>query len=401
VTPGPAGQHTVRRHNRALVLRTVAAEEPVSRARVAARTGLARGTVSSLVEELLGAGLVAELAAIRGGTGRPASPLQLNRSGPAGLGVEIGVDAVAACVVDLCGSVRALRTAPSDHRTAPPAAGLSAAARLAAAVVAEAAGHGLRVAGVGVALPGVLSGGVLERAPNLPRWQDVDVTARVREVLAPVVGPVPVTAGNEADLAALAEHWAGAAGDGGDFLYVSGGIGVGAGIVLGGRLFHGAGGRAGELGHVVVDPGGPACSCGGRGCVERAAGREALCRAGGVPDLHALAAAVAREDPAAVAAVTAAGHALGVGLAGAVNLLDVPAVVLGGDYPRLGPALPAAVADELAGRVVWRSPVALRMSRLDDGAALRGAATSVVRALLDDVDVGRADGDGVRFVGPR
>ena len=113
----PAGQHTVRRHNLALVLRTVAADEPVSRARIAARTGLTRGTVSSLVEELLAAGLVAELAAARGGPGRPANPLQLNRSGPGGLGVEIGVDAVGACVVDLTGAVRARRIAASDHRT--------------------------------------------------------------------------------------------------------------------------------------------------------------------------------------------------------------------------------------------------------------------------------------------
>jgi predicted NBD/HSP70 family sugar kinase len=389
VTAGPAGQHTVRRHNRALVLRTVAAEEPVSRARVAARTGLTRGTVSSLVEELLAAGLVAELAAARGTTGRPASPLQLNRSGPAGLGVEIGVDGVAACVVDLTGAVRATRAAASGHRDGPPATALTAAAQLAAAVVAEAAGQGLRIAGAGVAVPGVLAGGVLERAPNLPRWRDVDVAARVREALAPVAGPLPVTAGNEADLAALAEHWTGAgAGDGigPDFLYVSGGIGVGGGIVLGGRLFHGAGGRAGELGHVVVDPAGPACNCGGRGCLERAAGLEALCQAAGVSSPEALAAAVVRADPAATAAVTAGGHALGVALAGALNLLDVPAVVLGGGYPRLGPALPAAVADELARRVVWRSPVALRSSTLGSGAALRGAALTVVRALVDGVD---------------
>ena len=82
----------MRRHNLALVLGEVAAGEPVSRAGVAARTGLTRGTVSSLVEELIAAGLLTELAAARGGTGRPANPLQLNRSGPAGLGLEIGVD---------------------------------------------------------------------------------------------------------------------------------------------------------------------------------------------------------------------------------------------------------------------------------------------------------------------
>jgi predicted NBD/HSP70 family sugar kinase len=381
VTGRPAGQHTVRRHNRALVLRTVAADEPVSRARIAARTGLTRGTVSSLVDELLAAGLVAELAAARGGAGRPASPLQLNRSGPAGLGIEIGVDGVAACVVDLGGAVRAHRAARSDHRDRLPDVGLAAAAALAAEVVAAA---GLPVAGVGVALPGVLAGAVLERAPNLPRWQDVDVAARIGAVLAPVVGAVPVTPGNEADLAALAEYWT-AAGPA-DFLYVSGGIGVGAGIVLGGRLFGGAGGRAGELGHVVVDPAGPACSCGGRGCLEGVAGLEALCRAAGVADLDALATA-ARTDPGVACTLTAAGRALGVALGGALNLLDLPAVVLGGAYPRLGPALRTAVEKEIARRVVWRSPIRVATSTLGPDAALNGAATSVVRAVVDGAEL--------------
>jgi predicted NBD/HSP70 family sugar kinase len=374
----PAGQHTVRRHNRALVLRTVAAEEPVSRARVAARTGLTRGTVSSLVEELLAAELLVELAAARGATGRPASPLQLNRAGPAGLGVEVGVDAVGACVVDLTGAVRAERVVASDHRTRPAGVGLQAVARLAAEVVAQA---GLPVAGVGLAVPGVVAGGVLERAPNLPLWRDVDVSARAAATFAPVVGDVPVTVGNEADLAALAEHDTGEVGE--DFLYVSGGIGVGAGIMLGGRLFHGSGGRAGELGHVVVDPAGPRCTCGGRGCLEREAGLEALWRAAGVADLDALAAAAARRKPVANAALRVGGHALGVALAGAVNLLDVPTVVLGGGYPRLGPALRDAVADELARRVVWRSPVTVRMSGLGSAAARRGAAAAVVRTLLE------------------
>jgi predicted NBD/HSP70 family sugar kinase len=227
----------------------------------------------------------------------------------------------------------------------------------------------------------VVADGILERAPNLALWRDVDVEAMSVAAFAPVVGDAPVDAGNEADLAALAEHRAGAAGD--DFLHVSGGIGVGAGIVLGGRLFHGSGGRAGELGHVVVDPAGPRCTCGGRGCLERAAGLEALCRAAGVADLDALAAAAVRRDPAADAALRAGGHALGVALAGAVNLLDVPAVVLGGGYPRLGPVLREAVADELARRVVWRSPVEVLLSGLGTAAALRGAATAVVRALLD------------------
>lgn len=372
VVPGPArhgaGQHTVRRHNLALVLREVAGPHPVSRAAVAASTGLTRGTVSSLVEELISAGLVTELAAARGGTGRPASPLRLDPSGPAGLGVEIGVDSVGVCVVDLTGAVRAQRVVRSDHRDDVPAVGLATAEALAAEVVAEA---GLRIAGAAVALPGVVGAdGVLVRAPNLTRWVDVAVGDELGGRLG-----LAVQAGNEADLAALAELWSGGPADA---VHVSGGIGVGAGILLGGKLFRGAGGRAGEIGHVVVEPDGLPCSCGGRGCLETAAGLEAMLRAGGAPDLDAL---VAAAPPDVLAGV---GRALGVALAGAVNLLDVPAVVLGGIYPRCGAALLDAVRAELTARVVSRPAVDVRFSALGADAALRGAATAVVHDLLAD-----------------
>lgn len=351
----PAGQHTVRRHNLALVLGHVAGAEPLSRAGVAARSGLTRGTVSSLVEELIAAGLVTELAAARGGPGRPGSPLRLDPRGPAGLGLEIGVDTVGACVVDLCGTVRGQRTVASDHREDVPDAALARLAALAADVVAEAA---LPIAGATVALPGVVGpDGVLERAPNLPRWVDVAVGA----ALSTRLDGLPVRAGNEADLAALAERWAGGPADA---VVVSGGIGVGAGILLGGTLFAGAGGRAGEIGHVVVEPDGRACHCGGRGCLETVAGLEALAAG---PD-----------------AVRAAGRALGVALTGAVHLLDVPAVVLGGGYPRCGAPLLDAVRAELAARVFSRAGVDVRFSTLGPEAALRGAATAVVQDVLAD-----------------
>ena len=363
-----AGQQTVRRHNLALVLREVAEGEPVSRAGVAARTGLTRGTVSSLVEQLLEDGLLTELAATRGGTGRPANPLQLNRSGPAGLGLEIGVDELGACVVDLTGSVRASRRVTSAHRDRPPDVGLSAAARLAEAVITEA---GLPISGAGVAVPGVLGpDGRLQHAPNLPGWTDVDVAGQ----LSPRLDGVPVRTGNEADLAALAELWFGR-GDPPpeqDFLYVSGGIGVGAGIVLGGELFRGAAGRAGELGHVVVEPDGRRCRCGGRGCLEQSAGQEALLAAAGASTVQQL---LARPDRA----IEQARRALGVALTGAVHLLDVRTVVLGGLYAQLGEPLRAGVAAELAARV---GPVRVRAPHPDTGGALRAAAAGVVRERL-------------------
>lgn len=345
-----AAGNDVRRHNLALVLCEVVDGAPVSRAAIAGRTGLTRGTVSSLVAELVDAELLTELDAARGGPGRPANPLQLNRSGPAGLGVEIGVDHVAACVVDLTGAVRVTRGVASDHRDAAPAVGLARAAGLARAVVAEA---GLPVAGVGLALPGLVGvDGTLQRAPNLPRWVDVAAGPELSDLL----GGLPVTCGNEADLAALAELRA--ARGPRDFVYVSGGIGVGAGIVLDGRPFRGAGGRAGELGHVVVDPDGPACRCGGRGCLERYAGRDALAAGG-----------------------SGAAEALAVALTAAVHLLDVPAVVLGGDYPALGEVFRAAVATALSARV-RRPDLGVRFADPHTGGALRGAAAQVVHTLL-------------------
>jgi predicted NBD/HSP70 family sugar kinase len=346
----------VRRHNLALVLGVVAGPEPLSRAGVAARTGLTRGTVSSLVEELIEARLVTELAAARGGPGRPASPLRLDPRGPAGLGLEVGVDTVGACVVDLGGTLRVRRTVASDHRDDVPDAALARLAALAADVVTE---TGLPIAGATVALPGVVGpDGVLERAPNLPRWVDV----AVGPALSTRLDGLPVRAGNEADLAALAERWAGGPADA---VVVSGGIGVGAGILLDGTLFAGAGGRAGEIGHVVVDPDGATCHCGGRGCLETVAGLESL--------------TADRPD-----AVRAAGRALGIALSGAVHLLDVPAVVLGGGYPRCGPLLLDAVRAELEARVLTRAGVEVRFSALGPEAALQGAATAVVQEVLAD-----------------
>jgi predicted NBD/HSP70 family sugar kinase len=361
-----ATQQTVRRQNLALVLGQIADAEPVSRAALAQRTGLTRGTVSSLVEELIAAELVTELAAARGGTGRPANPLQLNRSGPAGLGIEIGVDEIAACVVDLSGAVRATRRTPSTHRSHDPGHGLAGAAALAAQVIAEA---GLPVDGAGVALPGLVGpDGVLQHAPNLPHWVDVAVDADLAARL-----EMPVAVANEADLAALAELWF----DGGppDFVHVSGGIGVGAGIVLGGELFRGPGGRAGELGHVVVEPDGPACSCGGRGCLEQVAGQQALLDLTGAPDVEHLV-----RTPGSAVAV--AGRALGLALSATINLLDVPTVVLGGLYARLGAPLAEAVVAGLRARVPLRPEIDVRLSGRDVGGALRAAGASVVRRRL-------------------
>lgn len=375
----PAGASTVRVHNLTLLLEHLRSREPLSRARLADGIGLTRATVSSLVDELLVSGLLEELPAGRGGPGRPANPLRLNRSGPVGLGVAVEPDRLRACVVDLTATVLAEETLELD--TAQPDAGpvgtLALAAALGRSLLARV---GQPVTGCGLALPGVVnSQGVLAVAPNLPGWAGSDPGALLADALGVAVNPA-----NEADLAACAELWFGQHPGLTDFLHVSGEVGVGAGIVLGGRLFRGPGGRAGELGHVVVDPRGPRCSCGGRGCLEQAAGLRVLLERSGTSGVEELAVAAQDGHEPALAALSAAGAALGVAVSDAVNLLDVPVVVLGGVYARLRSWVLPNVRAELQARALARPAPQVLVSTLGSGAAVRGAAATVVRALLED-----------------
>jgi predicted NBD/HSP70 family sugar kinase len=253
------------------------------------------------------------------------------------------------------------------------------------------------VAGLAVAVPGPVETdrGLLRLAPNLG-WTEVPVTEILADRLA--THELPVVADNEANLAALGELWFGGHADLGDFVHVSGEIGVGGGIVVGGELFRGARGFAGEIGHVVVQPDGPTCRCGARGCLEQVAGQEALLRAAGLTgavgtsigqpggSVAELLARAHAGDPDTLRAVESAGRALGMGLSATVNIVDPGTVVLGGLYAALEPWLSKPLLEELRERVIthrW-SPVQVLASRLGPDAAVRGAAGAVVRRVLSE-----------------
>jgi len=278
----PARQEALREHNLALVLQHIAAGQPVSRARIAAATSLTKTTVSSLVDDLVSARLVTELGPeARGKIGRPGSDLALNRAGYVGIGLEINVDYIAVCTADLVGEVRYLRTRPRDNRGQSPAKVLGRAVRMTRTAVELAEAAQLTVAGLAVAVPGPVETdrGLLRLAPNLG-WVDVPVADILADRFA--AHDLAVVVDNEANLAALGELWFGGHEDLDDFVHVSGEIGVGGGIVIGGELFRGVRGFAGEIGHVVVQPDGPRCRCGARGCLEQVAGQEAILRAAGL-----------------------------------------------------------------------------------------------------------------------
>ncbi|WP_370416054.1 ROK family protein [Streptomyces fradiae] len=381
----------VRRHNLSLVLRTVHESGETTRAAVAARVGLTRAAVSSLVEQLLERGLLVESGkTFSGQAGRPGTVLKPAATGPAGLGVELNVDYVSVCVADLGGTGRVRRTVPLDNRALAPVEVLRRAAGVAADVLAEAAARDLRPTGVRLALPGLVSGGTVQQAPNLG-WNRVDADALFARALVAARPPgapaLPVASDNEANVAALAELWFGDLGAVRTFLHVTGEIGVGGAIVLDGELLRGAHGFAGEIGHLTVLPDGPRCRCGSHGCLERYAGQAALLRAAGVRGVDTLVRRAEDAEPRALAALEEAGRMLGVAVSGAVNLLDPQAVVLGGIYPRLMPWLAPAAEAELARRVVsglWTPAKGRLRAATTTADAARGAAALVIQDILAD-----------------
>jgi predicted NBD/HSP70 family sugar kinase len=399
LTPlGPkAGKATVRRHNLSLVLRAVHDAGEATRAGIATHVGLTRAAVSSLVEQLLEYGFVTEGGKTSSGqVGRPGTVLKVSRTGPAGLGVEINIDYIAVCVVDLAGTDRVRLVEHGDNRGLPPSGVLARAARLAARALASAAEQDLHPVGVHVALPGLVTGGTVRQAPNLG-WRRVAVEGLFAQALTglrPAHRALPVSSDNEANAAALAELWFGAGTEGvRSFLYLTGEIGVGGALVLKGELLRGEHGFAGEIGHTVVDPDGPTCRCGARGCLEQYAGQAALLRAAGldddagVPGVAELARRARHGDATALSAIEGAGGRLGAVVSGAVNLFDPDAVMLGGAYRELMPWLAPAVERELALRVVsglWRGDGTRLRAASPLGDAVRGAAGVVVREVLAD-----------------
>ena len=264
---GSGALERLRAANQRAVIGLLAGEGPMSRADLVRASGLSRTTVSSLVAELIRAGQVTETddraRPYKGGSGRP--PVQVRLSAPAGgvVGVDIGHGHVRVAVADRLGAVRAEEHALVDV----DAHGAEVLDRAAAMVRALAGDRDLDqtdLQAVGMCVPAPLDRRSSRiRTGIMPGWQGLLPAEELERRLG-----VPVHADNDANLGALAELHHGSARGRHDVIYLKLASGVGAGIVLGGRLHRGASGIAGEIGHVQVGEDGPVCRCGSRGCVE-------------------------------------------------------------------------------------------------------------------------------------
>jgi predicted NBD/HSP70 family sugar kinase len=392
-----ADQVAVRRHNLSVVLTHLREAGPRSRARVADGTGLNKATVSSLVTELIDRGLVAEGQLDRGGVGRPGQSIELDGRRVCAVGAEIGVGFVAALAVNLRGDVVAQRRVVVDPAVASAAAVLERLAALVGEVLAEALPDGTAPVGLSVAVPGLVESatGTLAVAPNLG-WRDVAVVGELARLLG---NPeFPVVLDNEANLAAVAEVAARRSGTV-DLLFVSGGTGVGGGVVSAGRLLRGGHGFAGEVGHMRVNPQGRQCTCGRRGCWETEVGLQALLSAAADPDdwvrdpaqdvdrrMDEIVRRLESRDDRCRLAVAEVGRWLGIGAGILVDVLDPDLIIFGGYYGRLGPWLREVVEAELRAAVFAPDIGGCRpeFSGLGFAGPLLGGAQSMLESVFRD-----------------
>jgi predicted NBD/HSP70 family sugar kinase len=376
----------VRRYNLSRLLRLLHLQGATSRSRLTALTGLNRSTVRALTTELVDAGLVRESAPVGGGgAGRPSIMVEPRSTRAFAIALNLGVDHLVAARIGLGGVVldrRELRQTKADHDVDRTLDRVHAVVR---AMLTESPAGAL-CAGIGLGVAGVVGGedGSVRFAPNLG-WHDVPLGRMLTERLG---GHLPVAVGNDGDLGAVAEHLRGAAAGLADVIYISGEVGVGGGIIVGGRPLIGVGGYGGEIGHMSVNPNGRLCRCGRRGCWETEIGEEGVLLATGAPadaELDDVFAAYEAGDRATVEGLREVGHWLGVGVANLVNIFNPQMIVFGGAtrgvFTVTEPLVRAAVGTALAAP---REQVCLSLAALGADSTVIGAAELAFSPLLDN-----------------
>ena len=369
----------------------------ISRAELSRRTALARSTISITVSSLLAKGLVSELGAGPSRVGRRPILLRFEEDAFGLVGVDVGRTHLAVALTNLRGRVLAWER--RDHPVhADPAGTRAAIAALIDACLARWQHPRERLVAIGVGMPSPVAHDTYESLSRvvLPAWKGRGGFEELEERFG-----VPVLLDNDANLGALGEHWWGAGRGIDDLVYVEVGAGIGSGHVVGGKVYRGANGVAGELGHLPVDAGGAPCECGLRGCLTHVVSMpDVLARAERLRAEYADAPLARGElTPAALEEAAAAGDRLALrvvdetvgflatGIAAMLNLLNPAMVILGGALSRLGDPLivPLRRAVQDRTRVSSARPVQLVASALGERAIALGAATYALETALADV----------------
>jgi predicted NBD/HSP70 family sugar kinase len=389
----------MRELNRLLILNGVRVSGPITRVAVAHRTGLSRTTVSSIVDELLADNLLFEGKTVEAAPtgGRRATLLHFNADAGYVIGVDLGRSHLTLLLTNLAGQIIARRSGPFDASLGPEIC----LQQVIADLMDFTAEHHIgwhQIIGVGLGIPGPMDAAsrMLVRPPRMPGWDQFDIRAVMERAC-----KVPIYLDNDANMGARGESQYGAARNVEFMAYVKVATGIGCGLIMNGDIYRGAGGTAGELGHVTIDDNGPLCDCGNRGCLEVVAGAAAVTMAAardvypdssgagegndrhdGPLDVADVVQAALAGDKVAQEAIERAGYHIGIALAGLVNIFNPSLILLDGSMARAGEFLLEPIRQGIARRSLAASSAATRieMARLGDNAIALGAVAKVIEA---------------------
>lgn len=373
-------QSALREANRALIVETVQRHGGLTQVELAGATGLSTATISTIVKELLSAGVVDTRNTTR--SGRRAQMVTIAHRVGLAIGIHIGVRQLRVALGDVTHEVVAEQTLPLPHEHRMDTS-LDRAALLISDLL-ERVGSSLdEVVGIGVALPAPVDGatGMVSVRGVLRGWDEV----HIGHVLAKRLG-CSVFVDNDANLGALAESVQGASRLYRDSVYVRASYTIGAGIVLGGQVHQGFAGTAGEIGHVQVDPAGSICRCGSRGCLDTVVGAAALIEplrvSHGPMTLRDVVQGAIEGDLGCARVIADAGSTIGVVVAGLAIALNPQAVVVGGELAETGELLLGPLREAIRQRVLLNqiAPLEVVPAQLGERAEVIGALEMVFRS---------------------
>lgn len=363
-----ATHQQTKEHNRDLVLKTIFDHKAISRAEIARLTQLTRATVSDLVNELLVEGLVEEVGLGSSMGGKSPILLSLRPDSRYLIGLNLAQDKFIGAIVNLRGEIKETIEYPVQGEDGEQS--LELVVRILENLLAT---PWKPVVGIGVGTPGLIStrDGVVLQAVNLA-WKNLPLAHLIRERFS-----LPVSVLNDSQATAIGEFVYGGHSSEGNMVVVNVRHGVGAGILINGRLFQGDGSGAGEIGHVVVEENGLLCRCGKRGCLETLTSTSAVVRQAGLPGLDQVEVAFRAGDPRIGQIIQDAGAHLGSALAYLVGILNIHEIILTGEMTRFGEPWLNAVQQAMqrsAFHLLARN-THLRIGSLDYQACILGASS--------------------------
>ncbi|MBQ4899712.1 ROK family transcriptional regulator [Paenibacillus sp. Marseille-P2973] len=382
-------QQLIKKMNKSIVLDTIRQRQPLSRADISAGIGLNKATVSSLVSELIDSNLVTEIGPGESSGGRKPTLLLFNKNAGFAIGIDIRVSDLLAILVDLEGNVLHEKNVPLTDFS--PETVLEQIRKTILLLKRKLPESPYGIVGIGIGVPGLVNEkNRVVSAPNLG-WDNVDLAGALAAEFSD-----NIHIDNEANAGAIGEKLYGAGRDSLNLIYLSLGVGIGSGIIVGGELYRGTSNFSGEVGHMTIAENGPLCRCGNRGCWETLASEKALLdRAaaldgdGEAPDLESIMKAAKQGDSAAVSLLNEIGSQLGVGLANLVNILNPELIVIGNRLSLAGELFEDAMLRTIESRSLsyHRKKTHVDFAKLGIRSTALGAASMPITAFLTDTDV--------------